>query len=163
MHFNNKIPTVFCTGGPVLRLAPSTQRLPGPHRPPELPCQRKCRRASALPPSHSIIRGWPTWCGRFVLHGIKVSFWLLGIWDPGGSAEGRWHRRGDAGAVEPSAYSRGTRARGFAPTPNFASSVFNVCVHNVFNMYSVCVCVCVCVCVRVCGVFFLHAVPKGHF
>ena len=60
--------------------------------------------------------------------------------DAGGkgcSAEGRWHRRGDAGAVEPSAYSRGTRARGFAPTPNFASSVFNVCVHNVFNMYSV--------------------------
>ena len=33
------------------------------------------------------------------------------------------------------AYSRGTRARGFAPTPNFASSVFNVCVVNVFNMY----------------------------
>ena len=36
---------------------------------------------------------------------------------------------------------RETRARGFAPTPNFASSVFNVCVHNVFNVYSVCVCV----------------------
>ena len=62
--------------------------------------------------------------------------------DAGGSAEGRWHRRGDAGAVEPSAYSRGTRARGFAPTPNFASSVFNVCVHITFSMciFSVCVC-----------------------
>ena len=75
--------------------------------------------------------------------------------DAGGSAKGRWRRRGDAGAVEPSAYSRGTRARGFAPTPNFASSVFNVCVHNVFNMYSVCVCVCVCVCG---GVFFLCSI-----
>ena len=32
--------------------------------------------------------------------------------------------------------ARGTRARGFAPTPNFASSMFNVCVVNVFNMYS---------------------------
>ena len=34
------------------------------------------------------------------------------------------------------ACSGGTRARGFAPTPNFASSVFSVCVVNVFNIYA---------------------------
>ena len=60
--------------------------------------------------------------------------------DADASAEGSWRRRGDAdaaGAVA-SAYrpGRGTRARGLAPTPNFASSVLNVCVVNVFDMYS---------------------------
>ena len=48
---------------------------------------------------------------------------------------------------------RETRARGFAPTPNFASSVFNVCVHNVFNVYSVWVWVWVWVWV---GVFYFQ-------
>ena len=82
---------------------------PSPTLPPTLPPPTPPPRTPPLPPSHTISLA-PMSCSA-------VS--------------------GTAGsATSGVAYSRGTRARGFAPTPNFASSVFNVCVVNVFNMYS---------------------------
>ena len=45
----------------------------------------------------------------------------------------RRRRRRRRPVQQPSAYSRGSRARGFAPTSNFTSSVSNVYVVNIFN------------------------------